>query len=177
MRKIHFLFPILFVFLVHCSNEKEKGIIPGVRITGDPLTDALLLSVLSVPPCQFLSSQNANTNVSLGEGYTSICSMELLNGSLHVPSTGTYQVTSTQGKQTLSSSRCNSTYFDFHIALKDGNTELYSSVSLATSQVTLEVGKTYSLQPSGIVDPSLYECQGRPVSSSVTPYRINFRKL
>ncbi|TGM35110.1 hypothetical protein [Leptospira biflexa] len=177
MRKIHFLFPLLFVLLVQCSPEEEKGIIPGTNITGDPLTDALLLGVLSVPPCQFLTTQNVNAPVVVGEGGGSVCSTELLNGSLQVSTTGTYQISATAGKQTLSSSRCQSSYFDFHISLKEGSSELHSSVTPGMANVTLTVGTTYTLQASGIVDPNLYDCQGRSVTSTVTPYRINFRKL
>ncbi|XDD47519.1 hypothetical protein AB3N60_05380 [Leptospira sp. WS39.C2] len=177
MQKIHFLFPFLVLCLLFCSPEEEKGIIPGTKITGDPLADALLLGVLANPPCQMLTSENANTTLTIGEGQTSICSTQLVNGSIQVQTTAVYQLSATPGKQTLSSSRCNSTYFDFHITLKEGNSDLFSSGSPTQSQFTLESGKRYDLAPTGLVDSSLYQCQGRPVSSSITPYRINFRKL
>ncbi len=176
MRKIHFLFSLVFLILIHCSSEEDKGLFPGIKMTGNPFTDALLLGVLGTPPCQFITSENSNTSLVLGEGSTSICSTQAVNGKLRVTATGTYEIHAFPGKQTLSASRCNSMYFDFHIALKEGNTDIYSSATQTSSQVVLEVGKEYHLVPSGLVDPNAYQCQGRTVSSSITPYRMNLSK-
>lgn len=140
------------------------------------MADALVLSVLATPPCQYLTNENANVPFILGDGPLSLCSVSAVSGSVSVKSGGTYEVTATTGRQTLTSSSCNSSRFDFIVFLKEGNTELFSS-SLSSKQIVLEGGKLYSLQSTGLVNPSDYQCQGRPVSSAITPYRINFRKL
>ncbi|TGM81417.1 hypothetical protein EHR01_01025 [Leptospira mtsangambouensis] len=177
MRKLLIVFPILFVCCFSCSSNEENNLIPGTKLTGDPVADALVLAVLTNPPCFFLTTANANTPILLGEGQTSICSNQLVNGTVQVQKSGTYEVSGSSGRQTLSSSNCNSTRFDYHVFLKDGNTDLYSTGSGQTLTLSLEVGKSYSIQSTGLVDPSGYQCQGRPVSSSITPYRINLRKL
>lgn len=169
--------PLLTLFFWSCSNEKEEGLIPGTRLTGDSMADALVLSVLVTPPCQYLTNENANSPFVLGDNPISICSVSAVSGSITVQSNGTYEVTATSGRQTLTSSSCNASRFDFVVALKEGGTELFSSTFVGPKQVVLETGKLYSLQSSGLVNPSDYQCQGRAVSSAITPYRINFRKL
>ncbi|PJZ44108.1 hypothetical protein [Leptospira brenneri] len=169
--------PFLSIFFWSCSQQKEEGLIPGTKLTGDKMADALVLAVLTTPSCQFLTSENASTPFVLGEGSISVCSVQLATGSLSVQSNGTYEVSGNSGRQTLSSSNCNSSRFDFIVTLKDGNTELFSSASGVNKQIALETGKTYTIQSSGLVDPSAYQCQGRAVSSSITAYRLNLRKL
>ncbi|TGL33516.1 hypothetical protein [Leptospira perdikensis] len=169
-------FTFASLFFWSCANGKEEGLIPGTRLTGDPMADALVLSVLANPPCQNLTNENVGVSFVL-EGSLSICSVLAVSGSLSVRTSGTYEVTATSGRQTLTSNNCNSSRFDFLIALKDGNTELFSSSFVGAKPILLEAGKLYTLQGTGLVDPSGYQCQGRPVSSSVTPYRINLRKL
>lgn len=168
--------PFLFLSFMSCSNAKEEGLIPGKRITGDPLADALVISILATPPCQYLTNENANAPFNINSSI-SICSVQAVNGSLAVQTSGTYEVTATSGRQTLTSSSCSSIRFDFIVSLKEGDTELFVSSSPGAKQIVLETGKLYSLQSSGLVNPSDYQCQGRPVSSAITPYRINFRKL
>ncbi|MBM9592249.1 hypothetical protein JWG41_17525 [Leptospira sp. 201903075] len=168
--------PLLALFIWSCSHEKEEGLIPGTRLTGDPMADALVLSVLATPPCQYLTNENASVPFVL-DGSISICSVLAVPGSLSVTVSGNYEVTAVSGRQTLTSNNCNSSRFDFLVSLKDGNTELFSSTSAGAKQIVLETGKLYALQSTGLVDPSAYQCQGRPVSSAVTPYRINLRRL
>lgn len=176
MRKIHLLFSLIFLLALNCSPEEEKGLFPGFQITGNAFTDALLLGVLATPPCQFLTNENANSSFVLGEGLTSICSAQLVQGTIQVIKTGTYEISAIPGKQTLTASRCNSMHFDFHISLREGNSEILSSSGTASTQFVLEAGKQYSLVPTGLVDPNVYQCQGRTVTSSVVPYRIQFQK-
>lgn len=177
MRKLLIVFPILLVCFLGCSSKDENDLIPGIKLTGDPISDALVFAVLTNPSCQSLTTTNANTPFLLGDGQTSICSTQLVNGTIQVQKSGSYEVSGNAGRQTLSSTNCSSTRFDFHVFLKDGNLELFSTNSGQTQTLSLEVGKSYSLQTTGLVDPSGYQCQGRPVSSAITPYRINFRKL
>ncbi|TGL85967.1 hypothetical protein EHQ68_09375 [Leptospira congkakensis] len=160
-----------------CANKDDKNLISGTELTGDKMVDALVLSVLAIPPCQYLTAANSSSPFVLGEGSISICSVQAVNGSIVVQATGNYQVTANSGRQTLSSSGCTASVFDYHIALKDGNTELFSSGLSVNKQLTLESGKSYTLESSGLVDASKYNCQGRGVSSSNTPYRFNLRKL
>lgn len=176
MRKFP-IFLILLLVILQCSQDEDKGLIPGQKITGNVLADALLFAALTNSPCHFITNENANQVLLLGEGSFSVCSTVQVNGSMRVQSSGTYEVTASVGKQTLSSSNCSSTRFDFHIAVKDDATETFSSKTSLSQNLVLEEGKTYSLVPSGLVDPSLYQCQGRAVSSSVSAYRLNFRKL
>ncbi|TGM28770.1 hypothetical protein EHQ96_00950 [Leptospira levettii] len=177
MRKFCFFHFCMVLFVFQCSSQEDKGLIPGTRITGDPLGDVLVFLALSNPPCQFLTIENAGVTFVLREGQTSICSAQLVNGSLQVEKSGKYQVQSFAGKQTLSSSRCNSLSFDFHVKLREGSTDLFSSQNPTPSEISLEMGKQYQILASGLVNPDLYQCQGRPVSSSVTAYRIQFQKL
>ncbi|TGM63087.1 hypothetical protein EHQ94_10705 [Leptospira meyeri] len=165
------------LLLWSCSHKEDQDLIPGTELTGDKMADVLVLAVLATPPCQYLTTANSSSPFVLGEGSISICSVQAVNGSLAVQVTGTYEVTANSGRQTLTSSSCTSSRFEYHIALKEGNTELFSSGVSSTKQLTLESGKTYTLQSSGLVDASQYQCQGRPVASSITPYRINLRKL
>ncbi|MCG6142937.1 hypothetical protein [Leptospira bandrabouensis] len=169
-------FSILSFVFWSCSNQKEEGLIPGTKLTGNALTDAVVLSILTTPSCQFLTNENANTAFQVN-GSLSICSVQSVSGSLTVQTTGTYEVTATSGKQTLTSANCNSSRFDFHVSLKEGATELFVSSASGPKEVNLESGKTYNIQSTGLVNPSDYQCQGRAVNSSITAYRLNLRKL
>ncbi|MCW7494433.1 hypothetical protein ND861_17435 [Leptospira sp. 2 VSF19] len=168
--------PIISFLMWSCSQNKEEGLIPGTKLTGDALTDAVVLSILTTPSCQYLTNENANTAFQVN-GSISICSVQSVSGSLTVQTAGTYEVTATSGRQTLTSTSCNSSRFDFLVSLKEGNTELFSSSASGAKQISLESGKTYSIQSTGLVNPSDYQCQGKAVSSNITPYRINLRKL
>ncbi|TGM53751.1 hypothetical protein [Leptospira vanthielii] len=168
--------PILSLLFWSCSNQKEEGLIPGTKLTGDPLADAVVLSILVTPTCQYLTNENANSPFNVN-GSISICSVQSVSGSVTVQTSGTYEVTATSGKQTLTSSSCNSSRFDFLVALKEGNSELFVSSATGAKQIVLEVGKVYSLQSTGLVNPSDYQCQGKAVSSNITAYRINLRKI
>ncbi|EOQ88433.1 hypothetical protein LEP1GSC202_2262 [Leptospira yanagawae serovar Saopaulo str. Sao Paulo = ATCC 700523] len=176
MRKISFIF-LSFILCLQCNQKEEEGLIPGQKITGNALSDAILFLALSNSPCHFITNENASQVISLGDGSFSVCSSQQVNGSLQVKVTGNYEVTANLGRQTLTSSNCSSTRFDVHVALKEDTVERFSTKNGLNETISLSEGKTYSLEPSGMVDPSLYQCQGRAVSSSVSAYRVNFRKL
>ncbi|TGM06153.1 hypothetical protein [Leptospira jelokensis] len=176
MRKISLII-VSIILCLQCSQKEEKGLIPGQKITGNAFSDVLLFLALSNSPCHFITNENASQVIHLGEGSFSICSSEKVSGALQVKVSGNYEVTANIGRQTLTSSNCSSTRFDVHVALKEDTVERFSTKNALTETISLSEGKTYTMVPSGHVDPSLYQCQGRAVSSSVSAYRVTFRKL
>ncbi|TGK46130.1 hypothetical protein EHQ16_00495 [Leptospira kanakyensis] len=176
LNKLIWIF-VLSIFMWSCAKEKEEDLISGLKLTGDKMADALVLAALTAPTCQFLTNENANTPFELGEGSISICSVVAASGSFSVKTSGSYEVSGNSGRQTLTSNNCNSKQFDFIVAFKDGNTELYSSSGGMNKQMTLETGKIYTIQSSGLADPNNYKCSGLAVSSHISAYRLNVKKL
>ncbi|MBM9590938.1 hypothetical protein JWG41_10810 [Leptospira sp. 201903075] len=163
---------------IGCAEEKKEGLIPGVELTGDALTDALVLAVVANPPCTILTSSNGSTAVDLSDGFDSICSSTTSVATFTVPSSGEYEVVGSTGRQTLTSPRCNSSNFTIHVQLDQGVTALYTTRNTPGQAATLNLtaGTSYTIYGSGIVDPGDYTCSGARPSSSITPYRINIRK-